>query len=377
MKKAKAILLSMLMLTVPSVAYAADFNKNIYQDSWDQVINELDDNEHGGIYIDNGVLHIKPVENTPFVSTLSLENAAENDIKIDPVATYSLEELKVAKKHISENRESLDVNSIATSNKYNSIIVTSPSWDNAKKEAVKSVAGIDNIIFKIRKNGNDTDYTPKESSVNSENASVHSLIPYRVGEEMVNKNTGSKQTIGGCVTSRSGSGFITTAHGNNLNNIMVGTGNDSFGTIKKIKMGGSVDAAFVKKESNNNIDLTDKVRLSSDPNKLGTISTAGAPAVEGAVIRFGSTTGYTIAVILANDWEGDWHGQLDTDNYYTNMLHLDMGTEGGDSGGPCMTYLTSNSTYKLVALTKGTLDNGEGIATRWDSIQKEFGVSIY
>lgn len=157
---------------------------------------------------------------------------------------------------------------------------------------------------------------------------------------------------------------------------MVGIGNDSFGTVSKLCMGGSVDAVFVKKSSSDNIDLTNKVRLSSNPSTLGTISSAGAPAIEGAVVRFGSVTGYSVAVILQNDWDGYWDGQLDADNYYTDMLCLDIGSKSGDSGGPVMRY-KSDGTYELVALTKGTLKNGDGLATRWDSIQTEFGVSIY
>lgn len=374
--RVKAILLSMIMLSMPCVAYGSEPEVTVYQESWDQIISSIEDNEHGGIYIDNGVLHIKPIEDMPIASVFSVDDTTENTIQIDPVAKYSMEELKAAKKLISENREALDVNSIATSNRYNSIIVTSSCWNDNKKEAVKSIAGIDNIIYEIRENGNDVDYVPTPSA-DQENTTPYSLIPYRIGEEMVNYDTDFRQTIGGCVTLGSSSGFITTAHGNNIGDKMVGIGTDSFGTVNKLKMGGSVDAVFVKKGPNDNIDLTDKVRLSSNPSNLGTISSAGAPPAEGAVVRFGNSSGYSIAVILANDWEGDWDGQIDSNNYYTNMLHLDIGSSEGDSGGPCMSYLTSDGTYKLVALTKGTLENGEGIATRWDSIQDEFGVSIY
>lgn len=158
--KMKAILLSMLMLTTPCIAYGAEQEAPVYQESWDQIINSLEDSEHGGIYIDNGVLHIKPVADTPIDSTLYLAAAAENGVQIDPVATYSIEELNAAKKLISDNRDTLDVNSIATRNKYNAIIVTSPNWTDSKKDAVKAIAGIDNIIFEIRENGNDIDYFP-------------------------------------------------------------------------------------------------------------------------------------------------------------------------------------------------------------------------
>lgn len=141
-------------------------------------------------------------------------------------------------------------------------------------------------------------------------------------------------------------------------------------------MGGSVDAVFVQKGSGDNIDLTDKVRLSSNPSNLGTISSAGAPPVEGAVIRFGSETGKTVAVILATDWEGRWNGDLDPNNYYTNMIQLDMDSVKGDSGGPCMMY-NSDGTYTLVGLIKGGFPNGNGLAMRWDSIEDEFNVRIY
>lgn len=383
MKKTIATIVSTalcLSLAIPIPALAFDQKPTVISDNWNSIMAELDASEHGGIYIENGVLHVKPVARNVDTLAFSLAKTADDTVAIDEVADYTVAELKEAKKKISLNREELGVNSIATSNKNNSLIVTAPTWNDEKKQAVKDVAGIENIIFDIRLNNDGKDSENTAVEVDRNNTLYSTWIPYRVGENMTTRRTGGAQSLGACVVRNSQSGFITTAHGNQVGDQLVGLGvgedADSFGIIDTLRMGGSVDAAFVRKRSTDNIPLTDKVRISPDSSRLGTITSASAPAAEGAVIRFGSTTGYTIAVILANDWEGNWNGNLDPNNYYTDMLHLDMGSQGGDSGGPCMTY-KSDGTYNVVGITKGTFSNGDGLATRWDKIASAFNVSIY
>lgn len=65
---------------------------------------------------------------------------------------YSAETLQAAKQKISENREAFGITSIATRIQENAIIVTAASWDTEQKNALRALAGIENILF-VSENG--------------------------------------------------------------------------------------------------------------------------------------------------------------------------------------------------------------------------------
>ena len=72
-------------------------------------------------------------------------------------AVYTENELKIAKERLSENREVLDITSIATDLGNNSLVVTSEFWNETKKQEVIKIAGITNIRFEIY-DGNEMEY---------------------------------------------------------------------------------------------------------------------------------------------------------------------------------------------------------------------------
>ena len=130
-----------------------------------------------------------------------------------------------------------------------------------------------------------------------------------------------KSTLGVCVKSGNIEGFITCAHGNRKDDKITGVATDVFGKITKIQMGGKVDAAFVAKGTIGNIPLTNKILLNSNPIKTGTVSSAGG-VIENAVLRYGTTSGYSIAVVESTSWEGSWNGSKDPNNSYTDMSDI-------------------------------------------------------
>ena len=62
--------------------------------------------------------------------------------------------------------------------------------------------------------------------------------------------------------------------------------------------------------------------------------------------------------------------------FLLKLVKLDIGTEGGDSGGPLFS-MNSDGTYRIVGITKGTFNDGSGLATKWSNIANIFGVTIY
>ena len=111
--------------------------------------------------MEDNTLHIKPVDTKESVEIMQeISKSRNSDIVIDDTAEYSYSELKEAQNKISINREKLDIDSTEIRNMYNSVIVTAKEWNEDKKEMVKEVAGIDNIIFKVY-NGDYCDSYPE------------------------------------------------------------------------------------------------------------------------------------------------------------------------------------------------------------------------
>ncbi len=378
-KKIFALLLLFSVLSMNIACYASERNETleptIIQDVWYDIIDKLSEEEYGGIYVEDNALHIKPVDTKESVEIMQeISKSRNSDIVIDDTAEYSYSELKEAQNKISINREKLDIDSTEIRNMYNSVIVTAKEWNEDKKEMVKEVAGIDNIIFKVY-NGDYCDSYPEMIEV--DNIMPITYQTYYMGSLMNNVTAEGtpKSTLGVCVKSGNIEGFITCAHGNRKDDKITGVATDVFGKITKIQMGGKVDAAFVAKGTIGNIPLTNKILLNSNPVKTGTVSSAGG-VIENAVLRYGTTSGYSIAVVESTSWEGSWNGSKDPNNSYTDMIKLDIGTEGGDSGGPLFS-MNSDGTYRIVGITKGTFNDGSGLATKWSNIANIFGVTIY
>ena len=71
MKKTIATIVSTalcLSLAIPIPALAFDQKPTVISDNWNSIMAELDASEHGGIYIENGVLHVKPVARDSIVT---------------------------------------------------------------------------------------------------------------------------------------------------------------------------------------------------------------------------------------------------------------------------------------------------------------------
>ncbi len=381
-KKIFAILLSFTILSTSIICYASEKNEilepTMIQDEWYDIIDSLSEEEYGGIYVEDNTLHIKPIDTEESIKAMQeVSRRRSSDIIIDDTVAYSYAQLKEAQDRLFDHRKELDIDATEIRNMYNSIIVTAKEWDEEKKKTVKEIAGVDNIIFEVY-NG---DYYDSQSST----ISVEDIIPmtyetYYIGSKISNstQNDAPASTLGACAKSGSVEGFITTAHGNALDDKMVGVAQDVFGKIKKIQMGGKIDAAFIAKESIGNIPLTNQIIIGKNSNgsyKTGTVSSAGG-VIENAVLRYGNISGYSIAVVESTSWSGNWNGNLDPNNSYNDMIKLDIGTQSGDSGGPLFS-MNSDGTYRIVGITKGTFNDGSGLATKWSNIANIFGVTIY
>lgn len=177
-------------------------------------------------------------------------------------------------------------------------------------------------------------------------------------------------TLGGCIYIGSQEGYLTSGHNNKVGQNFYLNG-QKLGVTSKVTYGGNLDTAFIKIDSTSKYGMTNKVRLSSNLSKQGTITSAGTPAVNGVTVIYGSGGGYRLAVITSTTYGYSINGIK-----FTNLIKFDTNGEDGDSGSAVLVPVSGDN-YKLVGIWKGINGSGYGIATRWDKIASEWGASIY
>ena len=119
------------------------------RDFWEDVIDTLDEDEYGGAYIKDGILHIKPQDKVQTQSVLFdvAPNARmASDIILDDEAKYTVSELKSAMEKTNDLWETFNLNYVALSEEYNGLLVGAYKWTEEQKEEFVKIIGIENAL---------------------------------------------------------------------------------------------------------------------------------------------------------------------------------------------------------------------------------------
>ena len=163
-------------------------------------------------------------------------------------------------------------------------------------------------------------------------------------------------------------GFVTAGH------CVTGVGQtiSGYGTVKKYKIGGSIDAAWIESSQTltNNLDVSAFPATglnTNEPNfqiNVGTI-----------VNKIGISTGFQSGKVTSLFWSGNIsYGSYS--KYLTNLVVADVKTVAGDSGG----IIFGSGSGKVPAIgicTAGSTNTKELLFTRGDKIKDEFGIVRY
>ena len=160
MKKLIAFV-TMLSITVSSSIVPCFANEQVVvseetRDFWEEIIDTLDENEYGGAYIKDGVLHIKPqdeVEMQSMLSETAPNSRAASSVILDDEAEYTLNELNEASDKSEKIWKELKLDYVAISERDNGLIVGAYEWTEEKKERFKEVVGINNVFFELVEDG--------------------------------------------------------------------------------------------------------------------------------------------------------------------------------------------------------------------------------
>ena len=360
------------------------------ENDFQQILDSFSDDEIGGAYIENNILHIKPIEQTDIEQISTYSNSYS--VVFDSIAKYSISELKDAQDRALDLFESLDIDYVAIDDVNNGLAVGICDLTEEKEELFNNYIGIDNITFENVGNIIDNfDEGEKDASKPSPMEATEIVSGVSVSDiDKSDPDDSSKKLAATIGASVSGSGtkyFVSTAHGVDVGDRFTYNINNPIGTVNKKVMSGSegIDISLIKLNESN-------AKLSSKTINNKMILTSGAP-ITGNTVYIINGNNPVEAKIKFSSCTKVWHdsGNDDVQTYKNIIMMEPSGTrmpEGGDSGSAVVTEL-SNGMYNICGIYKGRSEEagtgGKAInsqykymfATRWDVVSDYFNVDIY
>lgn len=390
MKKVFISIMSTVLSACILMSATSFANQISPENDFQQILDSFSDDEIGGAYIENNILHIKPIEQTDIEQISTYSNSYS--VVFDSIAKYSISELKDAQDRALDLFESLDIDYVAIDDVNNGLAVGICDLTEEKEELFNNYIGIDNITFENVGNIIDNfDEGEKDASKPSPMAATEIVSGVSVSDiDKSDPDDSSKKLAATIGASVSGSGtkyFVSTAHGVDVGDRFTYNTNNPIGTVNKKVMSGSegIDISLIKLNESN-------AKLSSKTINNKMILTSGAP-ITGNTVYIINGNNPVEAKIKFSSCTKVWHdsGNDDVQTYKNIIMMEPSGTrmpEGGDSGSAVVTEL-SNGMYNICGIYKGRSEEagtgGKAInsqykymfATRWDVVSDYFNVDIY
>ena len=354
-----------------SVELAVEFEKALNSFNNMRSVLYVDDNKYGGIFVDeDDILNINQTNDfgIDYLELIDSINEEKIDVKINAVQ-YSLDNLLNVKQYIDNNLLEM-VNSLYISQEDNNIVIT-----------VKENAYID-IINEILINNIDYfDSSMLEFKVDDTLSSLTNSI--KAGNKIQYKEgwwifaTTSYGTVGfNAVDSNGNRGVVTNYHVAPEDKKMTNEDEELLGYASICVLNSTVDASFVPFSTQGDWESTNYVECSDPSFKI----TRTADPVEGArVWKVGATTGSTYGNITSIYGSATCnYGDLGGVRTITDVIVSDCECEGGDSGGPVITWTNRLSNQGIYGITFAK-HNTETLtyACKIDNVLESLGVTIY
>lgn len=345
----------------------------VESDVWSVLSANLDEDDYGGMYIEDDVLHIKTKKEQKVQSLVSQVKgcvpvklrSATQKIVYENDCVYTMSELDAACDKIwnAEKNGEVDVVGVGTDEKLNGLIVEAPEWNNEKKQTISDVSGIDmeHLTFEI-------------SEGNFEDMALNDAM---AGDKIHGDESGAESSLGcgvyyeieGISDDGDGDyGWITSAH-NYVDGEDIYLWSYYMGRIDFMNIGpvngnnyAYADVAVIYKNKKSEVEYNMKV-CGTDKLIMNT-----GKAVQGEDVRmYGATSGHKDGEVISANYQCKWSGV--GAGTYRRMIKTDIETAKGDSGGPLVRTL-DNGQYTLLGIVKGreSSDN-QAIFTAWSSIE--------
>lgn len=364
MKKKLAFALSIILCfgSAPLNVMAAESTKEVYERVIDLVEKQQD--EYGGIYFKNGVLHVLPTEYSHIPMDL-LSSIEGTEVVIDAPVRYSMAELENAFLCLRENSDTLNVTAYAISVRNNGISVYATVWTEEEKDKIRDLIDVENIKFVTE---GLVDYSEPESKISvpqQENYKINNetkaLAPRaKIGYALNLGQTTTTYTLGRSVEDWDGNIFFqTAAHGLKVGDIInvaatvdSDTGNyvvGELGRVSDLKMRGNMDVALIKS--------TGKFRPTGVTNTNVVFGGDSVPyeGFNGIVwTKDGPVKMEITEAKIDIDWNDPTYGDVQK---YTDLFQMGYTTStvtgGGDSGAGVSIIWEEDNEQSYVGIYKG------------------------
>ena len=327
------------------VEVANAFNLLLENSSKARSVVYIENDNYGGIFIDaDNVLNINQTfENgTDYISLAESVNENDVDIQLNNVS-YTLKSLKALKSVIDLNlyEHIIDLNISQKDNIINANVLN-------ETEKYYITNWLTNNYNDFEESMISFNFVENENEVATNSIKAGEKIIYKTGW-WIFATEHWYGTVGfNAVDSNGNRGVVTNHHVAPKDYEMRDDSNNKIGYSSKSVLTSNVDASFVPFDDQDDWESTNYVECGDPSFKITRVS----EAVEGArVWKQGATTGSSYGNITSIDGSSTLdYGDLGGEMYMTDLIVSDCECNGGDSGGPLITWTNRASNQGIYGL---------------------------
>lgn len=388
-------LITVLCVTLSSMlSVSASGNSNLSApDPVDEIIDSLDPDTYGGVYIrDDGktcitVIDSKLVESKVNRATTGLRSALKAD-KVEIVyesATFSRQQLTDAKEDLLKRQEELNITAVGFEDSKNALAIFVPKVTEEAKSTISAATPIKNLeffedgflisSFKEEELKEETTEAPQDT-LNTLDSNALSSLTVKGGNWISNTRGGEWASLGYAVNYYGSSstpikGYITCAHGFGSKGSSIYYGNSLLGTVENRIRDTKVDALFIKSSATWG-GMRDRT--------LKATGAIGAKSKQKIYMVGAASGNLKSGTIIATDVAGKWNDGNGNVQKHEDLFAFDFQPIHGDSGS-ALFVKTSGGKYKIAGLTVGQNPDDDGKLThgagcKWTNIIREMDVEI-
>ena len=440
MKKVIVLITTILVVfsSIAMTSYAKTENDIIANENialWEEILDNLEENDYGGAYVQDGKLHIKTKDSETLQATLFeiLPKArTSSNIIIEDDAKYTLQELNNASDKSMEVWEELELDFVAVDEEYNALLVGAYEWTEEKKDTFMEAVGIKNVIFETVEpiEEQKIEYTSAKEEEQVTRDGTEMFIGKQAQNEDVKEKDGRPivSTIGACILGNDDNfkkGLVTTAH-TNISNQPTAKGQNISGTYNDMGNIGKIYDRIISASKGIDIAIIEANREIKLNNEIYTeVSGKGAKSRGYLVGSRKPLKGYDCYIFpgFSNDKKDPYYDKIQVninsinckkymtnpddegEHVFYNLLLLRTidykRTYSGDSGSTVAMKYDNNDNYELIGIYKGAdvkpcgeepsvymeckaYSNSEDrtdykylFATNWQQVEKHFNVRMY